>query len=95
MEGFIKDIGKMENNMVKENFINLLIKNGKKEFGIMEKEYNGLVQVVKRKGLLKLVKEMKKMEIRIRLINSFFYCFCFLNNFGFFGKEKINMWILY
>ena len=37
----IMENGKMGNNMVKENFINLEIKNGKKEFGKMVKEKNG------------------------------------------------------
>ena len=38
----IKDIGKMENNMEKVCYIILKIKVGEKEFGIMEKESNGL-----------------------------------------------------
>jgi hypothetical protein len=41
MEKYIEDIGKMENKMVKVNFISLLIINGKKEFGKKEKELNG------------------------------------------------------
>ena len=38
MEKFIKGIGKMENKMGKENFISLLTKNGKKEYGKKAKE---------------------------------------------------------
>ena len=41
MEKYIKAIGKMENKMEKENFIFLLIKNGKVEFGRKVKESNG------------------------------------------------------
>ena len=39
MEKYIEDIGKMENKMVKVNFISLLIINGKNEFGKQEKEF--------------------------------------------------------
>ena len=38
MEKFIKGIGKMENKMGKENFISLLTKTGKKEYGKKAKE---------------------------------------------------------
>ena len=41
MEGVIKDIGKMVNNMEMGNFYMLIEKVGKKEFGMKEKEQVG------------------------------------------------------
>ena len=38
MEEFIKENGKMENSMEKEIIIILIKKNGKKDYGNMEKE---------------------------------------------------------
>ena len=43
MVKFIKDIGKMESKMEKENFIFLRKKNGKVDFGKREKELNGIL----------------------------------------------------
>ena len=42
IEKNIKEIGRMVNSMEKGNFFFLLSKNGKKEFGKMEKELDGL-----------------------------------------------------
>ena len=39
MEKYLKDNGKMENKMVKENYIYQIIINGEKVFGKMEKIY--------------------------------------------------------
>ena len=44
MEGNIEVIGKMENKMVKGNFIRLWERFGKKGFGLMVKEFLGKIQ---------------------------------------------------
>ena len=44
MEENMMEIGKMEDKMVKDNFIILKLKNGKKEFGKKEKELNGQIE---------------------------------------------------
>jgi hypothetical protein len=41
----IKDLGKMENNMEKENFIILKKVVGKEEFGLKEEELNGKIRL--------------------------------------------------
>ena len=46
MEGNIKEIGKMGSNMEKDFFICHQKIFGKKEFGIMEKELNGLRKII-------------------------------------------------
>ena len=44
MDENMMEIGKMEDKMVKDNFIILKLKNGKKEFGKKEKELNGQIE---------------------------------------------------
>lgn len=39
----IKEIGSMENKMEKENFSTQIIKLGKRVFGVMEDEFNGII----------------------------------------------------
>ena len=46
MEKNTKENGKMENRMEKEKYIFLKIIFGKKVFGLMEKELNGLIMVI-------------------------------------------------
>jgi hypothetical protein len=48
MVGNIKACGRMENNMVKENFIILKIKYGKKEYGMMERDLSGILIPIRR-----------------------------------------------
>jgi hypothetical protein len=39
----IKGNGNMESSMEKVNFIILITKPGKKEYGVMEEEFNGII----------------------------------------------------
>ena len=41
----IKEIGRMANNMVTENFSTLRMEFGKREFGVMEEESNGKISM--------------------------------------------------
>ena len=47
MEKFIKDIGKMENNVEKENSIIQEIIRGEKDVGIMAKKLNGIENILR------------------------------------------------
>ena len=46
MEKYIKENGKMENKTGKERFIFQKIMYGKREYGQMEKELNGLIIII-------------------------------------------------
>jgi len=43
MEESIKESGNMENSTGRENFLILKLKFGKKEFGVMDVEFNGTI----------------------------------------------------
>ena len=45
MVEFLRVIGKMENKMEKENFIIRKMEYGEKEYGKMEKEFNGYKKI--------------------------------------------------
>jgi hypothetical protein len=47
MEENIKVFGRMENKMVKESFFIKKKMNGEREFGMKERELNGLVKILK------------------------------------------------
>ena len=45
MEGIIKEVGKMENNTEMENSFKIRLVYGEKDYGMKEKELNGLMRI--------------------------------------------------
>jgi hypothetical protein len=74
MDVNIKAIGKMVSSMEKENFIKLKKMLGKKEYGVMEKELDGVTTI--RQFLMIILKKISAVtfsSIRLNLIKLFIH----------------------